>query len=36
MLLKIGICDDESEYTTILADYLKTYDLTQRKIIHFR
>ena len=33
MLLKIGICDDEPEYTTILAEPMI---LTQRKIIHFR
>ena len=36
MLLKIGICDDESEYTTILADYLKTYDIDSEKDYSFQ
>lgn len=36
MLLKIGICDDEPEYTTILADYLKTYDIDSEKDYSFQ
>lgn len=27
MLLKVGICDDEPQYTNILADYLRTYEI---------
>lgn len=35
MILKIGICDDELNYTNLLADYLKTYEIESDKDFSF-